>query len=161
MSPGQIDIKVNIHASCVVLGGRGVLILGKSGAGKSDLALRLIDDGARLVADDRCDLFARAGKLCASAPARIAGLLELRDIGILALPHAKSARLAMAVRLTLNQPEARLPGATFYAAPEPLDARMRVPLIVVNGRAPSAAALIRAALKAFSAGSFRDTFNPE
>jgi HPr kinase/phosphorylase len=161
MSPGQVDIKVNIHASCVVLGGKGVLILGESGAGKSDLALRLIDGGARLVADDRCDLFVRAGKLCAAAPARIAGLLELRGIGIMALPHAKSARLAMAVRLRLNQPETRLPRPRFYAVPAPLEARKRIPLIVVNGGAPSAPAQIRAALKAFSAGSFRDTFNPE
>ena len=49
---------VKIHASCVALAGKGVLILGDSGAGKSDLALRLMDDGARLVADDRTELYA-------------------------------------------------------------------------------------------------------
>ena len=154
-------VRVNIHAGCVALGGKGVLILGQSGAGKSDLALRLIDDGAKLVADDRCDLFARAGKLCATAPKSIAGLLELRGIGIVALPYAASAPLAMAVRLTQNKAQARLPEPTFYAPPEPLDARMRIPLIVVNGGAPSAPARIRAALKGFSAGAFRDTFNPK
>ena len=47
----------NIHASCVAAGSGGVLILGNSGQGKSDLALRLIDKGARLVADDRCDIW--------------------------------------------------------------------------------------------------------
>src|SRR3546814_6063070 len=51
-----LDI-VNIHASCVAAGNGGVLILGQSGQGKSDLALRLIDRGARLVADDRCDVW--------------------------------------------------------------------------------------------------------
>src|SRR5579863_1673061 len=107
-------IRVNIHAGCVCLGGKGVLILGQSGAGKSDLALRLIDDGAKLVADDRCDLFARAGKLCAAAPKGIAGLLELRGIGIVALPYAASAPLAMAVRLTPNKPRPRLPEPVFF-----------------------------------------------
>ena len=48
---------VNIHASCVAVRGEGVLILGASGQGKSDLALRLIDRGATLVADDRCDIW--------------------------------------------------------------------------------------------------------
>ena len=56
---------VNIHARCVAIGGQGVLILGDSGAGKSDLALRLIDGGARLVADDRTELYVARGALCA------------------------------------------------------------------------------------------------
>ena len=51
--------ETNIHASCVAMGGHGVLLLGASGAGKSDLALRLIDEGAQLVADDRTLLFTR------------------------------------------------------------------------------------------------------
>src|SRR3546814_8050780 len=53
---------VNIHASCVAAGNGGVLILGNSGQGKSDLALRLIDRGARLVADDRCDIWFERGR---------------------------------------------------------------------------------------------------
>ena len=70
-------MKANIHASCVAFRGKGVLLLGPSGAGKSSLALQLMDGGARLVADDRCDLSARGGKLYAAAPASIAGLIEL------------------------------------------------------------------------------------
>jgi hypothetical protein len=155
---------VNIHASCVAIAGKGVLILGASGAGKSDLALRLIDEGARedvrLVADDRCELFVRAGKLCARAPASIAGLLELRGIGIVALPYVRSASVAMAVRLHPGT-QARLPKPAFYAPPAPLNPRGKVPLIMVNAAAPSAPARIRAALAAFSTGGFRDTFNPE
>lgn len=154
-------MKVNIHASCVAIGGRGILILGESGAGKSDLALRLIDGGARLVADDRCDIFVRAGKLCAAAPVRISGLLELRGVGIVALPHAASAPLAMAVRLTQKSPQARLPEPAFYEPPAPLKAERLVPLIVVKADLPSAPARVRMALMAFSAGGFRDTFNPE
>jgi HPr kinase/phosphorylase len=151
---------VNIHASCIAIAGRGVLILGASGAGKSDLALRLIDGGAKLVADDRCELFMRAGKLCARAPASIAGLLELRGIGIVAMPHARSAPLAMAVRLSGNSRQTRLPQPVFFEPPAPLKTSSRVPLIVLNGQAPSAPARVRAALRAFAAGAFRDTFNP-
>jgi hypothetical protein len=155
-------MSVNIHASCVAIGGKAVLLLGGSGAGKSDLALRLIDGGARLVADDRCELFARAGKLCVRAPASIAGLLELRGIGIVALPFVKSAPLAMAVRLwAQNQRRARLPQPGFYAPPAPLKPRTKVPLIAVKGGEASAPARIRAALAAFSDHAFRDTFNPE
>ena len=69
--------KTNIHAGCVVVGRKGVLLLGPSGAGKSDLALRLIDGGARLVSDDRTDLFVKDGKLQARAPASIAGLTTI------------------------------------------------------------------------------------
>ena len=78
--------EANIHASCVAIGGRGVLLLGKSGVGKSDLALRLIAEGARLVADDRTILFAIRGALHAKAPETIKGLLEIRGVGIVAFP---------------------------------------------------------------------------
>lgn len=90
---------VNIHASCVVMGGQGVLLLGPSGAGKSDLALRLMDRGARLVADDRCDIRHEDGHLHASAPEALAGLIEVRGLGIIARPFQPCARLALAVEL--------------------------------------------------------------
>jgi HPr kinase/phosphorylase len=150
-------MSANIHASCVALGGKGVLLLGPSGAGKSDLALRLIDGGARLVADDRCELFVRAGKLCARAPDSIAGLIEMRGIGIIALPHAKSVAVAMAVRLGAGS--ARLPEPVFYSPPPGVKLARPVPLIMVKAVADSAPARIRAALAAFSQGQFRDTFN--
>ena len=150
-------MSVNIHASCVSIGGKGVLLLGESGAGKSDLALRLIDDGAKLVADDRCNLFSRGGKLFASAPASIAGLIELRGICIEAMPHARNAAVAMAVRLGQNQ--RRLPKPAFFKPPAPLAGLRAVPLIVVNGGNAAAGARSRAALAAFAANGFRDTFN--
>ena len=150
---------VNIHASCVAIGGKGVLLLGDSGAGKSALALRLIDGGAKLVADDRCDLFSRAGKLQARAPASIAGLMEMRGIGIVAMPHAKDAPVMLAVRLGKNRQ--RLPKPVFYVPPAPLNSLAPVPLIVVNGGDAAAGARIRAALAAFLGGGFRDTFNLE
>jgi NAD(P)-dependent dehydrogenase (short-subunit alcohol dehydrogenase family) len=154
----EAGLRINIHAGCVAIGGKGVLILGASGAGKSDLALRLIDEGARLVADDRCELFVRAGKLCARAPAAIAGLLEVRGIGIIALPHAKSAGLAMVVRLKSRNRQ-RLPEPAFYVPQPSPGPHAKVPLILVDAAAASAAPRIRTALRAFSTGGFRDTFN--
>jgi HPr kinase/phosphorylase len=147
--------KMNVHASCVVLGRKGVLLLGPSGAGKSDLALRLIDQGARLVADDRTDLFVRGGRLYASPAAAIAGLIEVRGLGIIAQPHAASAAVTLAVQL--GRMPARLPEPEFYA---PLKGAKPVPLLTLDAKTESAAARIRLALAAFSQGLFRSSFNP-
>ena len=75
--------------------GDGVLLLGPAGSGKSDLALRLIGRGFTLVADDRVDI--RDGT--ATPPRLLAGLLEVRGLGIVRLPRAASARLALVVEL--------------------------------------------------------------
>ena len=85
IAAGAPMAEVNIHASCVALGAQGVLLLGKPGAGKSDLALRLIDEGGRLVADDRTILFTRRGGLYGKSPASIRGLMEIRGLGIVQL----------------------------------------------------------------------------
>jgi serine kinase of HPr protein (carbohydrate metabolism regulator) len=84
-------VSSQIHATCVALPEGGVLLRGESGAGKSDLALRLIDGGARLVADDRTDLVREGDRLIARAPAAIAGLIEARGVGILRLPPERLA----------------------------------------------------------------------
>jgi HPr kinase/phosphorylase len=152
-------MSTNIHASCVAIGGKGVLLMGPSGAGKSDLALRLIDGGAKLVADDRCEIFLRGGNLHARAPGSIAGLIEIRGLGIIALPHVKSSRVALAVQLGAHP--ARLPERNFYVPPTGLKPKAQVPLILMKAEAASAPARIRAALMAFSQGRFRETFNPK
>jgi len=72
-----------IHATCIAIDGKGVLLRGPSGVGKSDLALRLIDGGGDLVADDRVDLDAAGGQLIASAPDNLKGFLEVRGLGIM------------------------------------------------------------------------------
>jgi HPr kinase/phosphorylase len=145
----------NIHASCVALRGRGVLLLGPSGSGKSDLALRLIDQGAMLVADDRTILFVRKGALHAKAPASIKGLLEIRGLGIVELPIRASVKIVLCVRL--GGEGARLPGRRLYHAPRTMPA-LPVPQIALDGRFASTPAKIRAALAAHAQGSFRDTF---
>ncbi len=148
----------NIHASCVAINARGVLILGDSGAGKSDLALRLIDGGAKLVSDDRTELYIARGRLCARAPKSIAGLIEVRGLGIIAMPFAKNVPLALAIKL--GAPPKRLPEAAFYAPPAPLETAKSLPFIILDGAMPGAPARIRLALTAFTKGLFREDFNP-
>jgi serine kinase of HPr protein (carbohydrate metabolism regulator) len=88
-----------IHASCVAIDGRGVLIRGASGAGKSDLALRLIDRGAVLVADDYVLLNQGQGALIASPPATIKAKMEVRGLGIITLPYCTGIPIHLCVDL--------------------------------------------------------------
>lgn len=89
---------INVHATCVAVDKRGILLLGPSGSGKSDLALRLIDRGADLVADDRCDLWLERGQLWCRAPVNLAGKLEVRGIGIVDKPFVAAVPVLLAVR---------------------------------------------------------------
>lgn len=88
-----------LHATTVAIGGQAVVIEGRSGAGKSDLAMRLIDRGATLVSDDR-SLVVRAGdRLLAKAPALHAGRIEVRGLGIVTVAHVSDVPVALVVRL--------------------------------------------------------------
>ena len=143
--------EINIHASCVAVGGHGVLLLGTSGAGKSDIALMLLDAGAQLVADDRTILFVKKGLLHARAPDSIKGLLEIRGVGIVHRP-SRMARVRLAVQL--GKEDARLPEPLLYR-----QLGCEVPEIRLDPRIASTPARIRAALQAFVRGQFRDTFH--
>jgi HPr kinase/phosphorylase len=90
---------LNVHGAAVALGGRGILILGASGSGKSRLALELIGRGAALVADDRVELSRHGGALMARAPAALAGLIEARGVGLLRVPAVPEAPVVLAVDL--------------------------------------------------------------
>lgn len=96
-----------LHASCVAIGGHAVLIEGRSGSGKSDLALRLIDRGAALVSDDYTLVSPAGDTLVATAPAKIAGLIEARGVGLLHEDHIADAPVALLV--AVDQPVVRLP----------------------------------------------------
>ncbi len=98
-----------IQAGCVAIDGRGLLILGEPGCGKSSLALGLIDRGAVLVGDDGVTLEARGDRLLASPPPNIAGLIEVRNVGLITLPTAGTVPVALA--LALDPAAERLPEA--------------------------------------------------
>jgi serine kinase of HPr protein (carbohydrate metabolism regulator) len=141
---------MRVHATCIALGASGVLIRGPSGSGKSDLALRLIDDGAALVADDQVDVRAEDGALVAAAPEAIAGLIEVRGVGIVRVPQTGPVPVALVVDLVGREAVERLPGATSVAlegidlprialCPFEASAPVKVRLALGRGRDPQAA----------------------
>lgn len=101
--------QIDIHASCVAVGDVGVLLRGPSGSGKSDLALRLIEGGAKLVADDRVDLHSDGTNLIAAAPPALAGLIEAVGLGPLAIPYRTEVTVGLIVDLVPRRSVERLP----------------------------------------------------
>ena len=87
------------NASCVSMRGRGVLITGAPGSGKSSLALALLDRGGELVGDDGVALSLRDGEVFAGPPPNTAGLIEIRNVGLMEVP-VTSAPIAMVIHLT-------------------------------------------------------------
>lgn len=99
-----------VHASCVEIGGQAVLLLGDSGSGKSDVAVRLIDSGAALVSDDQTELKREGDSLIASPPSTIAGMIEMRQAGILRLDYKEQVPVKLCVDLvTTNDSLERFP----------------------------------------------------
>ena len=110
MPPSSASTR-QVHGTVIALNGRGVLLRGPPGAGKSDLALRLIDRGARLVADDRVDLSVRRGRLIAAAPSALAGLIEVRGIGVVPVPRRRAAEIVLVADLVDPKQVERMPGS--------------------------------------------------
>lgn len=136
------DQAADIHGTCVAVDGAGVLLCGPSGSGKSDLALRLIDGGALLVADDLTRLVRQGGGLLALAPKRLAGRMEVRGLGIVALPHLRRARLALIVDLVAPEAIERLPQTRTRS-----HLGLAVPLIRLDPFEASAPAKVRLAAR--------------
>jgi HPr kinase/phosphorylase len=101
--------RLRIHATAVAIGGHAVLLRGQPGAGKSDLALRLIDAGARLIADDQSELCRRGDALIVRPPARITGLIEVRGIGIMRIDALDEAPVLLIADLIPIEQVERLP----------------------------------------------------
>jgi len=131
-----------LHASCVALDDKGLLLTGAPGAGKSDLALRLIDSGAQLVSDDQTFLTYENGVLCASPPATIEGMMEIRHIGLVKMPFVSNIPIAIIVELAgFGEELERLPEPDFVFLLDQRVQRLRLPAF-----AASTPAKIRAAL---------------
>ncbi len=131
-----------VTGTCVAIGGRGVLLRGAPGAGKSDLALRLIEDGARLVADDAVEVRNERDALVASTPPAIAGQIEVRGLGVVRIEDAVEAPLVAVVDLVAPAAVERMPEP---AATEILG--VRLPLFALAPFEPSAPAKVRLAVR--------------
>lgn len=132
-----------IHVSSVAIDGRAVLIGGRSGAGKSDLALRLIDRGATLISDDYTFVRRERTQAFASAPERIAGKMEVRGVGIVDMPTAQGVPVALYVDLS-GEP-VRLPEGKDRLAV----AGIAIPSVALDGHHASAPMKVEAALRLF------------
>ncbi|MBS0558966.1 MAG: phosphotransferase [Proteobacteria bacterium] len=124
---------MQIHGSCAGRDGTGVLLIGPPGSGKSDLLLRLLSRGFDLVADDRVEI--ESGM--AIPPAALAGLLEVRGLGIFRLPFRAPVRLALVADLTVLPP--RLPEPARHAA-------LGLPMVGIDAAAASAPERVALAL---------------
>ncbi len=130
-----------VHATCVEVDELGILLRGPSGSGKSDLALRLIDTGARLIADDYTELRNEGGRLIAAAPENIDGLIEVRGIGLMNIGAAGQIEIGAVIDLVDPDKIDRLPEdqktnlldmpvASFRLAPFESSAPAKVRLVV-------------------------------
>jgi serine kinase of HPr protein (carbohydrate metabolism regulator) len=132
-----------LHVSCVAKNGAAILLAGHSGAGKSDLALRLIDRGATLVSDDYTLVRRVSGRLVATAPLNIAGKIEVRGLGIIDIDRAIDVPVCLYVDLEREAP--RLPNEqeTFIVA------GVSLPVVAVKAHEPSAPIKVELALERF------------
>lgn len=118
------------QATVVAIAGRGLMIEGPSGSGKSSLALALIDRGAVLVGDDGVMIEAGDGRLLARPHPATRGLLEVREVGLLEFPVCASAPIALVIRLDMA-------AARFREGPDFCDiANVRLPLVVLRPDSP-------------------------
>ena len=114
------DVRL-LHASCVAVAGRGLLILGPSGAGKSALALQLMALGADLIADDQTEVRLEDAALIARCPPTIHGLIEARGVGLLRAPALAETALVLAVDLGQTETQRLPPRRSLAFFDTPLD----------------------------------------
>ncbi|SEN73271.1 Hpr(Ser) kinase/phosphatase [Pseudorhodobacter antarcticus] len=97
-----------VHATCVAVGGFGILITGASGQGKSGLGLHLMALGAQLIADDQTILTPQGNTIIATCPPPLFGLIEARGIGLLHASPAPHAQIHLVIDLDQTETQ-RLP----------------------------------------------------
>lgn len=135
---------MTVHATCVAFDNRGVLLRGHSGAGKSDLALRLIESGANLVSDDQVVITARKNRLVASPPSALEGMLEVRGVGICQYPFQAESDLCFVVDLDQKTLPERLPD---LCRQKTMILGVNIPLFLLDPFQTSAPDKVRAMLK--------------
>jgi len=137
-----------VHATAIAIEGDAILLRGPPGAGKSDLALRLIEDEARLIADDQALLRRADNHVLVRAPAAIAGLIEVRGVGILRVDCLDEAPLALVVDLVPSAEVERIPDNRFEVV-----LGLPIRLIALAPFEVSAAVKLRLALRALPHGA--------
>jgi serine kinase of HPr protein (carbohydrate metabolism regulator) len=131
-----------LHASCIALNNKAVLLTGAPGIGKSDLTLRLIDEGAVLISDDQTFVHCTDGILNASPPKAIEGMMEIRHVGLRQMPFISGIPIVLCVELTsLEEKLDRLPEDNFVFLLDQRVQQLRLPAL-----AASTPAKIRATL---------------
>ncbi len=146
----------SIHASCVSFGGVGVLIRGEPNSGKSSLCLRLLDAGGsgsgsnlvrvRLVSDDQVEIAREGIRLVARPPSALAGLLEVRGLGLVRLPYEPQVEIRLLVDLLAPMVIPRLP------EPAQLETEIMgviLPRLMLDGKSSVATAILRGSLTHF------------
>ena len=138
--------RLRMHATAVAIDGHAVLLRGAPGAGKSDLALRLIDAGAALVADDQSELSRHGDGLIVRPPNRITGLIEVRGVGIMRIDAVAEAPVLLIADLVAPELVERMPERRRETI-----LGISVPLIALAPFAASAPAKLRLVVRAFTA----------
>lgn len=129
-----------VHSSAIVLEDNGILIIGDSGSGKSDLALRLIDSGATLISDDVTICEKKKNLIYLSAPSETKGLLEVREVGIITVPFVEGIILRMIVKLEDGGLE-RIPKKNNYKI-----FGQKIPMLTINGKNSSSVVKVKVKL---------------
>ncbi|WP_245565561.1 HPr kinase/phosphorylase [Thalassobaculum salexigens] len=148
--PGRPDAPIlrameTIWGNVVSIDGRGVLLRGPSGIGKSDLALRLIDAGASLVADDRVEIAREGDSLIARAPEALSGRMEVRGIGIVSVQAVQRVSLVLVIDLVPLEQVPRMPDPGRWT-----HLGISMPVISLYALEASAAAKVRLAVRQVS-----------
>lgn len=140
-----------LHATAIAMSGGGVLFIGPSGSGKSSLAAYMIEHyDAQLIADDRVHLSVEKGALWASAPAALAGKLELRGLGIVPMAFKEKAQLSLCVQLVARTQVPRLAEEAYFH-----HQGVALPEIYLNGHDRATPLTLRHALAHIGQSGFR------
>lgn len=132
---------IRVHGTSVNIDGKGVLLRGSPGSGKSDLALRLIDSGATLVSDDYTEIHLTQRSVVLRAPQTIQGKIEVRGLGLMEIPFVDNIPLRLIFDLVPFQQIERMPVAEFFEIEN-----TKIPVLLIDPFMASAAAKVRLAI---------------